>query len=52
MRLYTGWIGQVAVEPFPCRRPLDEAIDRINEMCKAKGVDVNADGVCGFIKTF
>jgi hypothetical protein len=51
MRLFSGWIGEVAVEPFPGRRPLDEAIDPINEMCKAKGVDVNTDTVSGFIKT-
>lgn len=36
----------------PVRGPLDEAIDRVNEMFKAKGVDVNPDSVSGFITTF
>lgn len=36
----------------PERGPLDEAIDRVNEMFKAKGVDVNPDSVSGFITTF
>lgn len=32
--------------------PLDEAIDRVNEMFRAKGIDVNPDSVPGFITTF
>jgi type I restriction enzyme R subunit len=36
----------------PDRGPLDEAIDRVNEMFKAKGVDVSPDSVSGFITTF
>lgn len=36
----------------PGRGPLDEAIDRVNEMFKAKGVDVSPDSVSGFITTF
>lgn len=33
------------------RGPLDEAIDRVNEMFKAKGVEVSDSGVAGFITT-
>jgi type I restriction enzyme R subunit len=36
----------------PERGPLDEAIDRVNEMFKAKGVDVSPGTVAGFITTF
>ena len=36
----------------PKRGPLDEAIDRVNEMFQAKGVDVSPDSVSGFITTF
>lgn len=36
----------------PTRGPLDEAIDRVNEMFRTKGVDVNPDSVSGFITTF
>lgn len=36
----------------PARGPLDEAIERVNEMFKAKGVDVSPDSVSGFITTF
>lgn len=36
----------------PERGPLDEAIERVNEMFKAKGIDVNPDSVSGFITTF
>lgn len=32
--------------------PLDEAIDRVNEMFKAKGVEVSPESVSGFITTF
>ena len=36
----------------PERGPLDEAIDRVNEMFQAKGVDVSPESVSGFITTF
>lgn len=36
----------------PVRGPLDEAIEKVNEMFKAKGVDVNPKSVAGFITTF
>ncbi|MBF4574503.1 type I restriction endonuclease subunit R [Herbiconiux sp. VKM Ac-1786] len=38
--------------PMPARGPLDEAIDKVNEMFKATGVDVSPDSVSGFITTF
>lgn len=41
-----------AREATPKRGPLDEAIDRVNEMFKAKGLDVNPASVAGFITTF
>lgn len=40
--------GQAA----PKRGPLDEAIDAVNELFSAKGVDVGKDSVAGFITTF
>ncbi|HCB03281.1 MAG TPA: DEAD/DEAH box helicase family protein [Nocardioides sp.] len=36
----------------PVKGPLDEAIERVNEMFKAKGVEVNPGSVAGFITTF
>ncbi|MGC4855085.1 type I restriction endonuclease subunit R [Micromonospora sp. DT4] len=36
----------------PKRGPLGEAIDKVNEMFKAKGVDVSPESVSGFITTF
>ncbi|WP_020670247.1 type I restriction endonuclease subunit R [Amycolatopsis nigrescens] len=36
----------------PVRGPLDEAIERVNEMFKAKGMDVRPDSLSGFITTF
>jgi len=36
----------------PVRGPLDEAIDRVNEMFKAKSVDVSPKSVSGFITTY
>jgi type I restriction enzyme R subunit len=36
----------------PVQGPLDEAIELVNEMFKAKGVDVSPDSVSGFITTF
>ena len=35
----------------PKRGPLGEAIDKVNEMFRAKGVDVNPASVAGFITT-
>ncbi|WJZ68555.1 type I restriction endonuclease subunit R [Kocuria rosea] len=32
--------------------PLDEAIERVNEMFQAKGIDVNPTSVAGFITTY
>ncbi|SJN22969.1 Type I restriction-modification system, restriction subunit R [Microbacterium esteraromaticum] len=36
----------------PKRGPLDEAIDAVNELFSAKGVDVSSDSVAGFITAF
>lgn len=36
----------------PKRGPLEEAIDKVNEMFQAKGVDVSPESVSGFITTF
>ncbi|UNK47804.1 type I restriction endonuclease subunit R [Arthrobacter sulfonylureivorans] len=36
----------------PARGPLDEAIERVNEMFQAKGVDVGPTSVAGFITTY
>lgn len=36
----------------PVRGPLDEAIDRVNEMFQAKGVEVSSESISGFITTF
>jgi type I restriction enzyme R subunit len=36
----------------PSRGPLDEAIDRVNEMFQSKGVEVNSASVTGFITTY
>ncbi len=36
----------------PTRGPLEEAIDRVNEMFRAKGVDITHGSVAGFITTF
>lgn len=44
--------GERRSQGTPERGALDEAIDRVNEMFKAKGVDVNPDSVSGFITTF
>lgn len=39
-------------EAISQRGPLDEAIDKVNEMFQAKGVDVSPESVSGFITTF
>ena len=44
--------GEHAGSAVPKRGPLDEAIDKVNEMFKAKGVDVSPESVSGFITTF
>lgn len=44
--------GEHGGSAVPKRGPLDEAIDKVNEMFKAKGVDVSPDSVSGFITTF
>lgn len=44
--------GEHAASSAPKRGPLDEAIDKVNEMFKAKGVDVSPESVSGFITTF
>lgn len=36
----------------PTRGPLEEAIDRVNEMFRAKGIDVTHGSVAGFITTY
>lgn len=36
----------------PPRGPLAEAIDRVNEMFRSKGINVSESGVAGFITTF
>jgi type I restriction enzyme R subunit len=38
--------------PTATRGPLDEAIDKVNEIFKATGADVSSDSVSGFITTF
>ncbi|PPF26279.1 MULTISPECIES: type I restriction endonuclease subunit R [unclassified Rathayibacter] len=44
--------GEYGGSAAPRRGPLDEAIDKVNEMFKAKGVDVSPGSVSGFITTF
>ncbi|WP_405893728.1 DEAD/DEAH box helicase family protein [Streptomyces sp. NBC_00104] len=44
--------GEHTGSAAPKRGPLDEAIDKVNEMFKAKGVDVSPESVSGFITTF
>lgn len=44
--------GEHAGSAAPKRGPLDEAIDKVNEMFKSKGVDVRPESVAGFITTF
>jgi type I restriction enzyme R subunit len=44
--------GDHAGSAAPKRGPLDEAIDRVNEMFSAKGVEVSPESVSGFISTF
>lgn len=44
--------GEYKAGGTPQRGPLEEAINRVNEMFQAKGVDVNPSSVAGFITTF
>jgi len=44
--------GEHAGSTAPKRGPLDEAIDKVNELFKAKGVDVSPESISGFITTF
>jgi type I restriction enzyme R subunit len=44
--------GEHTGSATPIRGPLDEAIDKVNEMFRAKGVDVSPESVSGFITTF
>lgn len=44
--------GEHAGSATPIRGPLEEAIDKVNEMFRAKGVDVSPESVSGFITTF
>ena len=47
-----GFDGEYKGASAPKRGPLDEAIDKVNEMFQAKGVDVSPESVSGFITTF
>jgi type I restriction enzyme, R subunit len=44
--------GEHAGSATPIRGPLEEAIDKVNEMFRVKGVDVSPESVSGFITTF
>ncbi len=44
--------GEYGGSKDPKKGPLEEAIDKVNEMFKAKGVDVSPESVSGFITTF
>ena len=44
--------GEYGGRAAPKKGPLDEAIEKVNEMFKAKGVDVSPESVSGFITTF
>jgi type I restriction enzyme, R subunit len=44
--------GEHVGSATPVRGPLEEAIDKVNEMFRAKGVDVSPESVSGFITTF
>jgi type I restriction enzyme R subunit len=47
-----GFDGEYSAGGASPRGPLDDAIDRVNEMFKAKGVDINPASVAGFLTTF
>lgn len=44
--------GEYKGSAAPKRGPLDEAIEKVNEMFRTKGVDVSPESVSGFITTF
>ena len=44
--------GEYGGSAAPQKGPLDEAIEKVNEMFKARGVDVSPASVSGFITTF
>ncbi|TAP26906.1 type I restriction endonuclease [Arthrobacter sp. S41] len=44
--------GERSGSSAPKKGPLDEAIEKVNEMFKAKGVEVSPESVSGFITTF
>ncbi|GAA3873105.1 hypothetical protein [Tessaracoccus defluvii] len=44
--------GEHKAAATPKRGPLDEAIDKVNEIIRAQGVDVSPKSVSGFITTF
>lgn len=44
--------GEYGGSAAPKKGPLDEAIEKVNEMFKARGVDVSPASVSGFITTF
>ena len=44
--------GEYGGSAAPKRGPLDEAIEKVNDMFRAKGVDVSPESVSGFIMTF
>lgn len=44
--------GEHSGSASPTRGPLEEAIDKVNEMFQAKGVEVSPKSVSGFITTF
>ena len=47
-----GFDGEFRGGSTPARGSLEEAIDRVNEMFRAKGVDVSHGSVSGFITTY
>ena len=47
-----GFEGEFNGGSTPARGPLDDAINRVNEMFRAKGVDVTHGSVAGFITTY
>jgi len=44
--------GEHTSSPTPVRGPLDEAIEKVNELFAVKGVDVRPESISGFITTF
>jgi len=44
--------GEYGGSAVPKRGPLDEAIEKVNEMFRSKGIEVSPESVSGFITTF